>query len=305
MARPPRLVTFPGQGVLFWWQQGAVSALRPHLPFGSPDLHLSGASAGACTAVLAACGVRTPDVLDAAEALAARARVFERPLGLAGVWGSLLREWFDELLPADAAARCDGRVHLALLKLPWLERDTASAHRSRAELVDAALASAHVPLFMDGALCARYRGAYCIDAGVGMSPRQLLPPALLPVAERGSTAAAVLSVCYSDDPALAALRRSELLLARSPAALRELVARGEAFGNAVYVPAVRAGRAPLVQVCGGALPPLSWLRGASRARAGGGLAAAAARASAAEAAAPAHQPAGHEPRRGEQTRTMA
>ena len=30
---------------------------------------------------------------------------FCRPLGLAGVWGRLIRDWLDDLLPGDAAER--------------------------------------------------------------------------------------------------------------------------------------------------------------------------------------------------------
>ena len=36
--------------------------------------------------------------------------IWNRPGGLAGIWGSLVREWLDELLPEDAAERCNGRV---------------------------------------------------------------------------------------------------------------------------------------------------------------------------------------------------
>ena len=28
--------------------------------------------------------------------------IWERPLGLQGVWGSIIYDWLDELLPADA-----------------------------------------------------------------------------------------------------------------------------------------------------------------------------------------------------------
>lgn len=31
------------------------------------------------------------------------ADVWERPLGLMGIWGNIIYEWLDELLPDDAA----------------------------------------------------------------------------------------------------------------------------------------------------------------------------------------------------------
>lgn len=40
------------------------------------------------------------------------AQVWSRPLGLAGVWGAMVEDWLDELLPDDADAICRDRVHL-------------------------------------------------------------------------------------------------------------------------------------------------------------------------------------------------
>lgn len=43
--------------------------------------------------------------LDLAHQLCVQHRVFERPLGLVGIWGGIVREWLHTLLPADAADR--------------------------------------------------------------------------------------------------------------------------------------------------------------------------------------------------------
>ena len=37
--------------------------------------------------------------------------------GLYGIWGGVIRQWLDELLPEDAAQRCDGRVELLVTTL--------------------------------------------------------------------------------------------------------------------------------------------------------------------------------------------
>ena len=37
--------------------------------------------------------------------------------GLYGIWGGVIRQWLDELLPEDAAQRCDGRVELLVTAL--------------------------------------------------------------------------------------------------------------------------------------------------------------------------------------------
>lgn len=50
---PPRLV-FPGGGIFFWWQAGVVRQLQKR--FVVDQICCSGASAGALSATLAACG---------------------------------------------------------------------------------------------------------------------------------------------------------------------------------------------------------------------------------------------------------
>ncbi|CAM9283873.1 unnamed protein product [Phaeothamnion confervicola] len=148
-------------------------------------------------------------------ALCDEAGVFRRPLGLAGVWGGLVRRWLDDLLPPDADAACRGRVHLILLRLaaapPVVMMEAATAaggaaaaageeagesadsaasagpagsaagltlprlalrrprrvvvadFASRYEVIEACMASVHVPFFMDGRFAARFRGRRCLD----------------------------------------------------------------------------------------------------------------------------------------------
>ncbi len=95
--------------------------------------------------------------------LCIRTGVFDRPWGLAGVWGGLVRTWLEELLPSDAAERCSGRVTVVVTELPWLATRSISSFDSREDLIDIALASAHVPLFLDGRIAAQCRGRWCID----------------------------------------------------------------------------------------------------------------------------------------------
>jgi hypothetical protein len=47
----------------------------------------------------------TQAALDLAHELCIKHGVFNRPLGLLGVWGNIVREWLDTLLPPDAADR--------------------------------------------------------------------------------------------------------------------------------------------------------------------------------------------------------
>ncbi len=75
---------------------------------------------GALIAVLAACNVSAQRALDLAHELCQRHGVFRRPLGLAGVWGGLVRTWLQELLPLHAAQLCSGRAALVVTELRGL-----------------------------------------------------------------------------------------------------------------------------------------------------------------------------------------
>ena len=52
------VIAFPGGGIYFYWQAGAVHYLQQH--FDLSKARLVGASAGALTAALAGCGVDMP-----------------------------------------------------------------------------------------------------------------------------------------------------------------------------------------------------------------------------------------------------
>lgn len=81
----PVKVCCSGGGIFFFWQLGALRWLqragRLH------DAHFVGYSAGALTATMAACDVSLQRAVDAAYALTIKYHIWERPMGLVGVWG--------------------------------------------------------------------------------------------------------------------------------------------------------------------------------------------------------------------------
>lgn len=129
-------------------------------------VHLRGASAGGLAVTLAACGVSALDAAEAAHALSEKRGIFDRPTGLAGVWGVVVRDWLDDLLPQDAAARCAGRLKLVVTSVPSLQLRALDCFQTRGELIDACLASAHVPFFLDGRGAARFRGKAYVDGSL-------------------------------------------------------------------------------------------------------------------------------------------
>lgn len=98
------LLSFPGYGILFFHQLGILKYLENQ--FDLSACSFVGSSAGSSLSVFAANGVDPQSALDLAHALCIKHGVFQRPLGLMGVWGGIVREWLDILLPDDAADRC-------------------------------------------------------------------------------------------------------------------------------------------------------------------------------------------------------
>ena len=67
----------------------------------SNNILLCGASAGALSATLAKANVNPYEATELALQMSDDNNIWERPLGLQGVWGSIIYDWLDELLPAD------------------------------------------------------------------------------------------------------------------------------------------------------------------------------------------------------------
>lgn len=85
-------------------QLGVLKYLQSH--FDLSRVHFRGASAGGLIATLACCGVDLDEAVEKAYNLSMENGVFERPLGVVGIWGGLIRSWLDDLLPNDAHNMC-------------------------------------------------------------------------------------------------------------------------------------------------------------------------------------------------------
>ncbi|KAG2433355.1 hypothetical protein HXX76_008418 [Chlamydomonas incerta] len=174
-------VVWPGAGTGYFWQAGVMSRLNQHFVMSAvPSV---GSSAGGLVAIMGACDVPPRAAVAAAFRLAAEAGVYERRLGLLGIWRGLVQRWLHELLPADAAARC-ANIGIVVTELPSLRPLRLSGWRGRDDLIGAALASAHIPLLLDGSFAVRCRDRLVMDGSFHYSildrPESLLPPALEP-----------------------------------------------------------------------------------------------------------------------------
>ena len=222
------VVSYPGSGLYFWWQLGAASAPRDKM---TPRARLVGASAGAAVAVLAACDIAPATAFGAATRIGREGRLWERPLGLAGVWGGIIRAWLDEILPSDAAARCEGRVSIAMLPMPSARRYMVSSFQSRQDLINATMTSLHVPLFMDGRVFSQFRGIRHIDSGFAASSLDV---------SLGHDYATT-TVDFAHDPRLRHLKRNDLFQLHSEAKILEMIEYGREFGEETLAPNIGKG----------------------------------------------------------------
>lgn len=161
---PQPAISWCGGGIYFFWELGVARFILEN--YSLKNVTLNGASAGALIAVLLACQVSPKEAVRAAHRLANEAGVFDRPLGLAGVWGELIRNWLRELLPLDAAERCQGRVRIVVTESPTLRLRYLDDFESKEDLIDCLMASVHIPFFLDGRAAFSYKGRQYIDGSL-------------------------------------------------------------------------------------------------------------------------------------------
>ncbi|KAK9821762.1 hypothetical protein WJX81_005452 [Elliptochloris bilobata] len=157
----------PG-GIMFFHTLGMLAHVSEQ--YDLRDAQFVGASSSALVATLNACGVKPQDAIERARELADEAHLFQRRLGLVGIWGGLIRTWLHDLLPPDAAARCSGRVSLMLTSVSeGLRRVYVDRFADKDDLVEACMAAVHVPIFLDWRMAASFRGGPFMDGSVPLS----------------------------------------------------------------------------------------------------------------------------------------
>jgi len=150
------LVSCGGGGIFLFWQIGAARAVSEVRQ--GRTTYWAGTSAGALCAALTLCHVEPLLAIETAHRLALERDLYRRPLGLLGVWGEILRQWLDVVLPPDADVLCGNLLTIQVTE--WrgiragLRVRRISNFSNRSELIDVLMASVHIPLFLDGSLWA-------------------------------------------------------------------------------------------------------------------------------------------------------
>ena len=157
----PRCTYFTGAGIYFWWQAGCARYMQEHCDLTS--MPIMGASAGSISAALLLSNADFSAAADSAIRIGMEARVYERKTGLAGVWGNLVKQWLEEVIPDTVTPQTFERLHVAVtptLKSPKL---VTGFPRGKPDVVEALLASCHVPVFLDGRPTTTFRGEQVLD----------------------------------------------------------------------------------------------------------------------------------------------
>lgn len=139
---------------------GVLKALRG--AFDTDSWRFAGASSGSLTAALAAAGVPTEAACEWIFRLAEESK--RHRLGPAGRMTSYVRRGLDDVLPADADTRASGRLRISITRLRGWQNWIVDEFHSRADLIDAILASCYIPLYYERPT--RFRGRWCIDGGL-------------------------------------------------------------------------------------------------------------------------------------------
>ena len=134
-------IVFPGGGIFFYYQAGLVNFLRERYDLSSCTF--AGASAGALTATLTAANVDFFEATDLALKMAADAGVWDRSGGLQGIWGPMIEDWLDELLP-ESIDNLQGRISLLVTPLPSFGKSKISNFENRQDLIKCNMASVHL-----------------------------------------------------------------------------------------------------------------------------------------------------------------
>jgi len=217
-------IIFPGGGIYFYYQAGVVNFLRERYDLSTCTF--SGASAGALTATLTAADVDFYEATDLALKLAKNAGVWDRKGGLQGIWGPMIEEWLDSLLPTCIDSLQD-RITLLVTPVPSLGKTKISRFENREDLIQCNMASVHLPWFLNGKLTSNFRGRPYIDGSFLSNEDDYIP-----VFERHNKAPIeTVFLDWSRDPEMSSKGGMDIVEALSPDGIYGLMERGKRYGK--------------------------------------------------------------------------
>jgi len=168
-------IGFPGACANIFWQLGVVKAIQQTVGTSTRTYtyryNVYGVSAGAISSVFLVCGVCIDRAVERAFELSHMFDLSTRTFGVIGIWGYIVRIWLDEILPNDCANICSGKCTIFLQSIPptrpfpfpFSQPTPISAFQSKADIIDAIMASCHLPILLDLAPFAQFRNKWYVD----------------------------------------------------------------------------------------------------------------------------------------------
>lgn len=153
---------FTGAGIYFWWQAGAAKYIQRNCDCQNQMYPIIGASAGSLTATMLLSGCDFDKAANEALLLAYDQGVFDRKAGLVGILGNLVYQWLDKMIPDEVSPQDLANLYISLTPLtrpPYL----VSNFSGKVDVIDACMASCHLPIIMDGKPTNNYRGDIVLD----------------------------------------------------------------------------------------------------------------------------------------------
>eukprot|EP00884_Botryococcus_braunii_P013439 jgi/Botrbrau1/22096/Bobra.0206s0022.1 len=160
----PPTISAAGSGIFIFWQLGALKILQSHYDLSQIDFR--GSSAGGIAAVITCCGVDIDKAVATAYKICLDIKIYDRKLGLIGIWGHGLKRWMNEMLPDNAHNICSGRVKIVVTDVRRCATSTVDHFESKQDLINACLASSHIPFALDWNAVAMFRGRPYVDGSI-------------------------------------------------------------------------------------------------------------------------------------------
>jgi hypothetical protein len=221
------MIRFGGAGIYFWWQAGAATFLREECNI--RNAQLLGASAGSIAASLLLSNASFYDAAKIAISQVEEKGLWTSKSGLAGVWGPMVRDFLYQLVPEDLSDEDLARIHICITPSSLLKgTQIVSDFHDKNDLIGAVMASAHIPLFMDGKLWTKYKGKRYIDGSFWSFVTRRRSP--LPKQFRYLDDSQVLNIDYhADKRFMASLQSKNMVKLIKPEGLYEMMDYGYSY----------------------------------------------------------------------------
>jgi Patatin-like phospholipase len=228
-------VIFPGGGIFFYWQAGAITYLRDEQGYDFTASTMTGASAGALAATLAATNVDFYQATALALKMAQDAGVWDRSGGLQGIWGPLIYDWLDELLPENAVELAESRsLSLLLTPVPnFFGKEKIDKFQSRRDLIECNMASVHLPWFLDGELTSSFRNRRYIDGSFLAKSEDYHPTPTVLQQPQQKSSPSTLILGHNMDPRYKTMSMFSFVEAASPDGIYKMLEDGKLYAKSL------------------------------------------------------------------------